>query len=79
MRFGPDGKWLYVVAGTGLPFRIDCLDLSRGRREPAFLVQPPDPAGIVARASFMPLPDGRSYAYTYFRLLSDLYVADGLR
>ena len=59
--------------------RVFRLDLATGRKEPWLEVRPPDPAGVCAFVSLVLTPDGKSYAYTYGRLLTDLYLVEGLR
>ncbi len=54
------------------------LDLATGRRElwKEFM---PDPAGIFEVLPLVITPDGKSYAYTYGRQFSDLFLVDGLK
>jgi hypothetical protein len=59
--------------------RISRLDLSTGRREPWKELKPPDPVGVWGVMSILLTPDGQSYAYNYARMLSDLYLVDGLK
>jgi hypothetical protein len=40
---------------------------------------PADPAGVVETLGIVPTPDGRFYAYSYLRLLTELYLVEGLR
>ena len=40
---------------------------------------PTDPAGVVEIMGVVATPDLRSFAYTYVRLLTELYVVDGLQ
>jgi hypothetical protein len=40
---------------------------------------PFDTAGVVSITPPKITPDGRSYAYSYIRTLSDLYLVEGLR
>ena len=61
-----------------LPFRVFRVELSNGRREPWRTITPQDPAGLWA-ADLMLMPDGNSYAYNCKRLLSDLYLVEGLK
>ena len=54
------------------------VDLATGRRELFKTVGPSDPAGVaLGDAAFT--PDGKSYAYSYFNALSELYLVEGLR
>jgi serine/threonine protein kinase/Tol biopolymer transport system component len=73
-----DGTGLYVQ-GPGIPAPIDRLDLATGRRERWKEIVPSDVAGVVRISSFVISPDGRFYAYAYSRVLSNLYLAQGLK
>ena len=55
------------------------MELASGRREPWLVLQPPDATGVTGLSTVLLTPDGRSYAYSYRRVLAELYVADGLR
>ncbi|HYY95692.1 MAG TPA: winged helix-turn-helix domain-containing protein [Pyrinomonadaceae bacterium] len=76
--FGDDGRSLYV-AQLGIPVRIFRADPATGRRELWREVSPADPTGLLSLTPPRVTPDGRAYAYTYFRILSDLYLVDGLK
>ncbi len=67
------------VASRNLPLKIVRYDIASGRREPWKDIQVSDPAGIVQLNTVVVTPDGKSYAYTYFRMLSRLYVVRGLK
>jgi eukaryotic-like serine/threonine-protein kinase len=77
MRFEPDGKSM-LVAQRGVPARIFRVSLDAGRREEIRQITPPDPAGVLTVTAIHFSADGKSYAYSYFRVLSDLWVVDGL-
>src|SRR4051812_31161347 len=54
------------------------VDLATGRRELFKKIGPSDPAGIdLVDAAFT--PDGKSYAYSCFNALTQLYLVEGLR
>ena len=42
-------------------------------------LMPPDAAGVVEIVSVVLTPDVASYAYSYHRILSDLFLVDGLK
>ena len=42
-------------------------------------VTPVDPAGIFWPNSILMTPDGKGYAYSVTRVLSDLYLVEGLK
>ncbi len=78
LRFTPDGKTLYVWR-RDLPAHVSRVDIASGRHEPWKALMPVDPSGIERISNVVVTPDGASYAYTYSRLLSDLFVVEGLK
>jgi eukaryotic-like serine/threonine-protein kinase len=79
LRWSGDGRYLFVRRRDDPPLRIDRLEVASGRREGWLSFVPADPAGVLAISSVLLTPDGRSYVYTYHRLLSELFLVDGLR
>jgi hypothetical protein len=79
IRFLDDGKSLLVGERGSIPLKVSRIDLSTGKREPWKDIVPADPAGV----TFIPVvkfsADGKSYAYSVGRTLSDLFVVDGLK
>jgi eukaryotic-like serine/threonine-protein kinase len=67
------------VVMPGIPAKIERVDLATGRREPWKEIAPADPAGVQSNAGIKFSADGKSYAYSTLRILSDLYVVDGLK
>ncbi len=55
------------------------VDPLTGRRQVWKEIQPTDPTGIMTIGFLVPTPDGRAYAYSWHRALSDLYLVEGLR
>jgi hypothetical protein len=55
------------------------VDLATGRRDPWMDIVPADPAGAQSIPDVKFSADGKSYAYSVVRLLSDLYVVEGLK
>ena len=72
-----DGSAIFV-AGRQLPISIDRLDLSSGRRTPWATITPSDSAGV-RFAVPMITPDGKYWTLSVARVLTGLYVVDGLR
>jgi eukaryotic-like serine/threonine-protein kinase len=73
-----DGRALLVAHGLGRPWVIDRMDLASGRREKLLEIRPREMAGL--RLTLLALSaDGRYYVHSYSRLLSSLYVVEGLR
>jgi hypothetical protein len=73
----PDGKSL-LVGERGFPFKLSRVFLNSQQREEVRTVSPSDAAGIVTLGGIRFSADRKSYAYSYYRILSDLYVVDGL-
>jgi Tol biopolymer transport system component len=69
----------FVRRGGGLPARVVRLDLASGREEKWRDFMPGDPTGIVGLYGLRITPDGLYYAYSYGRVLSDLYVVEGVK
>ncbi len=57
---------------------IDRLEISSGARSRWLLLRPDDPAGIMDIHPINLTRDGATYAYSYRRFMSDLYIVDGL-
>ncbi|HEY6929454.1 MAG TPA: protein kinase [Thermoanaerobaculia bacterium] len=70
---------LFLHRAGGPAARIDRLDLTTGRREPWRELFPSDAAGVVRVSSVFVAPDGSFYAYAYSRVLSNLYLVEGLK
>jgi Tol biopolymer transport system component len=74
-----DGKGVFVYPQGQPPARVSRLDLATGKRVPWKEILPMDPAGVVTIVPLLFTPDGRSYVYSYPRILSQLYVGEGLK
>jgi eukaryotic-like serine/threonine-protein kinase len=78
LSWEPDGKSV-LVGERGFPFNVWRVYLNSTRRDEVRTVSPSDAAGIVTLGGIRFSADRKSYAYSYYRILSDLYVVDGLR
>jgi Tol biopolymer transport system component len=74
-----DGRSLYIYKGGELPAKVYRLEIANGNRTLWKQLMPPDPAGVEFVGPVLPTPDGKSYVYGYRRLLSDLYLVEGLQ
>ncbi len=74
-----DGRSLYVYKRGEYPARVFRLDAATGKREFWKELTPPDPAGINTISPPRITPDGRAYVYSYNRILSDLFLAEGVK
>ena len=74
-----DGRSLFVYRSGELPAKVYSLEIATGHRSLWKQLMPPDPAGVEYVGPVLPAPDGKAYAYGYRRLLSDLYLVEGLK
>jgi len=79
VQWTSDGRSLYVRRWDEMPARVFRLDLATSRRELWKQIMPADHTGVIAIRGILPTPDGRAYAYSYLRVLSELYVVEGLK
>ncbi|HSF14244.1 MAG TPA: protein kinase [Vicinamibacteria bacterium] len=81
LRWSTDGSHVFVskrrVDGPVVP--IFRLDVGTGERALWKELAPRDPSGVTGIAWICLTPDGKSYAYTYGRVLSDLYLVENAR
>jgi eukaryotic-like serine/threonine-protein kinase len=66
-------------ADSPIPARLFRFDLAQGKRTAWHELAPQDLAGVRRINSVSVAQDGRSYAYSYTRQVSDLYAVTGLR
>lgn len=78
IRWSGDGKYLFVV-GYRVPASIYRLEILTGRRRLVYKLAPSDVAGLWNIWPILITSDGKSYVYSDYRILSDLYLANGLR
>jgi len=79
IHFDPTGAGVYLASMDVPTARITRYDIASGRNEPVRDITIADPAGLMQFNRIVMTPDGKSYAYTYWRALSRLYVVQGLR
>jgi serine/threonine protein kinase/Tol biopolymer transport system component len=79
IRYSPDGKSLFAYRRGELPAHVIRLDLATGEKHASHELMPPDAAGVVEIVSVVLTPDVASYAFSYHRILSDLFLVEGLR
>ena len=72
------GRSLFA-ARSGLPLRIERIDLASGKRTLWKEIALSDPTGVDDIQSAQITPDGTCYCYTFMRSLSRLYYVEGLR
>jgi eukaryotic-like serine/threonine-protein kinase len=69
---------LLVAAGNDPPWTLQRLNLTTGRRSTGLEIHPADRAGLRLSVVLV-AKDGRHYVHSYSRLLSSLFVVEGLR
>jgi len=79
LRFSSDGRTLYMWSRGDVPAHVTKLDIETGKREHWKDLLPADPAGVERISNVLVTADGKAYAYCYARLLSDLFVVEGLK
>jgi hypothetical protein len=78
-NWASDGKSAYVYQNMKVYALVFRLDLATGERQQIMQVAPQDTAGVNGLVPLRITPDGKSYAYTYSRSLSTLFIADGVK
>ncbi|HEY3204267.1 MAG TPA: protein kinase [Thermoanaerobaculia bacterium] len=74
-----DDRGLFVQRSGAPAAKIERLDPATGRAEPWREILPSDATGVVRVSSVLVSPDGTFYAYAYSRVLSNLFLAEGLK
>ena len=78
-RFSPDGKYLYLQEEQTIPLRIDRYEVASGKLELWKELMVADAAGLNMISRFVVTPDGKTYAYSYLRVLSYLQLVEGMK
>lgn len=79
LRWSADGTSLYVYTPGTLPAKIERVRLADGSRETWRELVPSDTAGVAFLRPPLITPDGSHYVYSYTRVLSELFLARGVR
>jgi serine/threonine protein kinase/Tol biopolymer transport system component len=83
VQWSGDGRHLFVRDGEETALRIYRYTIATKRIEPLHELTPPDPTGVIGiatgRGEVAMTPDGRSYVYTYWVWIEDLFLAEGVR
>jgi len=74
----PDGRELLVARYEDTPPRIERVDVRSGQTRSWDRLGRAVPSGLWGQARILVAPDGESYAYSYVRRLSDLYLTSKL-
>jgi serine/threonine protein kinase len=79
VQWSDDGKAIYFYRLGDLPAKVYRLDLSTGHKSIWKELMPSDSAGVSRIGPILITPDGKSCMYGYHRILSDLYLVEGLK
>ena len=79
INWSADGRSLYVYKPGQLPASVYGVEVASGKRTQWKQLAPSDPAGVWRIGPVLMTPDARYYVYGYHRILSDLFLADGLK
>ena len=78
-QWSSDGNAVFLYRQGVVPSEIYRISIRSGRMQPWKELRPADSTGVLAIIAAVSTTDGRSYAYSFDRWLSDLYVVDGLK
>lgn len=79
IRWSNETSWIFVAKPNEIPTKIYRLNVENGRRELWMSLSPADRTGLDSTSSIRLTPDGKSYAYSYERFISELYLISGLK
>jgi hypothetical protein len=78
IQWKADGRALFVYQPDRLPVEIFEVDVVSGQRRRVRETAPPDATGVDGSVIVALTPDARSYAYSLYRHLDELYLVEGL-
>ncbi|MEN3331689.1 MAG: eukaryotic-like serine/threonine-protein kinase [Blastocatellia bacterium] len=78
ISWSADNQAIFTVQ-RGMPVKVSKINLTTGRREPWKELMPPDPAGLLYIHEPSLTTDARGYGYTYFRVLSQVYLIENVK
>ncbi|MGA7399183.1 MAG: protein kinase [Candidatus Sulfotelmatobacter sp.] len=79
IQWSDDAKAIYFYKPGDLPAKVYRLDLSTGHKTLWKELMPSDSAGVSRIGPILITPDAKSCLYGYHRILSDLYLVEGLK
>jgi hypothetical protein len=80
IRWSKDGQWLYVIhlrSSVQSSAQASRLRIATGEIRPWKVLRPADTTGVNSITGVTIADDEKSYVYSYRRVLSDLYLAEG--
>jgi hypothetical protein len=79
IRWSADGSSIYVAHLQRVIGQVLRVELKSGRRTLLWELGARDPAGVQQGPQIKVTGDGKAYAYSFFRNLSEVYLVDGLK
>jgi Tol biopolymer transport system component/tRNA A-37 threonylcarbamoyl transferase component Bud32 len=79
ISWGEDSRNLYTYRPGELPAKVYRLDVATGQRSLTKQLMPSDPAGVERIGPILLTADGADCVFGYHRILSDLYLVEGLQ
>lgn len=79
IAWSANGKYIYVRERGQVPAIIFRYELETGKKEQILELMPKDRTGVHEILRILLTPDAASYAYSYTRELSDLFIIEGLK
>ncbi len=79
IRFSPDSRTLFFQRRGEIPAKVYRYDVASGRKELWKELVPADQAGLSSITRVVMTPDGKTYAYSYLRVLSHLQLVEGMK
>jgi hypothetical protein len=79
LQWSRDASILYVWRTDTWPPVVDRVNTLTGVREPWRTVLPADPVGVDTVIRILVTPDGKTYCHDYIRMVSELFIVEGLK
>jgi hypothetical protein len=79
IAWSQDGLSLFIYRPAELPAKVWRLELATGRKTALEKLMRGDPAGVETTGPILLTLDGKTGVYGYHRMLSDLYLGEGLK
>ncbi|HUE85121.1 MAG TPA: protein kinase [Vicinamibacterales bacterium] len=82
VQWSADGRFLYVRGAEEPVVRMYRFEIATGEKDLVTELAPRDPSGVVGvadgRGQLAVTPDGKSYVFTYWTWMRDLFLVEGL-
>jgi eukaryotic-like serine/threonine-protein kinase len=78
-QWSADSRALFVYLPGEIPLKLYRLDIATGRRDLVKEIVPDDRGGVVSIGPLVTNASGTEFAYSYYQVISVLYVVSGLR